>query len=292
MSDRVVVRAPATVANLGPGFDCLGLALAWYDEVRVERHDGPLEISVSGRGAENVKRDETNYIHMAMRAVMDDVPDVRIHKMVSVAYGRGFGSSAISIVAGLLAGRALGSTGHSDADLLAIASEMEGHPDNVAPCMLGGVTIVAGERVERLDPPLGVRALVCIAPSRLSTKTARAALPDTVSRAVAVASLSRAALLAATLATGRTDALMDATEDVLHQPPRFELMPDTGELVGALRAQGIAAFLSGAGPSVTALVPTARASAADSAAKQVAPDGWEVRLEDFDAVGATIVDER
>lgn len=293
MRNKVVVRAPATVANLGPGFDCLGLALAWYDEIRIERHAGPLEITASGLGAENVKRDESNYVYMGLRAVLgDDLPGLRIHKLTSVAYGRGFGSSAISIVAGLVAGRALGVTEHSDAALLEMATEMEGHPDNVAPCMLGGVTVIGGGKVLRLDEPMSLRALVCVAPSRLATKTARGILPETYTRADAVTNLGRAALLAATLADERSDPdlLLAATEDTFHQPPRFELMPDTGDLVRGLRQKGIAAFLSGAGPSVAALVPVNRAEDAEHDARALAPDGWEVRLEDFDDGGATVVE--
>lgn len=290
--NRVVVRVPATVANLGPAFDAMGLALAWHDEVRVERHDGPLEITASGRGADSVKRDVSNYVVVGLRAVLGEVPPVRVHRMVAVAQGRGLGSSAISIVAGLVAARALGGTAHSDHELLRMATDVEGHPDNVAPALLGGITIVAGDSVARLEPPEDVRALVCVAPGRLSTRTARAALADTVTRADAVANLARAALLAASLATGRTDLLLEATEDVLHQPARFELMPDSGDLVRALRGEGIAAFLSGAGPSVAALVPAADAEEAERAASRLAPEGWEVRLEAFDAAGATVVDAR
>lgn len=295
LRERVVVRAPATVANLGPGFDALGLALAWYDEIRVERSQFALEVTASGVGAESVKRDDTNFVAIGLRAVLgDELPGVRIHLTRSVAFGRGFGSSAISIVAGLVAGRALGMTQHSDTDLLALATDIEGHPDNVAPCLFGGVTVIGGGTVLRLDEPVSLKALVCVAPSRLSTSTARSVLPDTYTRTEAAASLGRAALLAAVLADERSDPdlLMAATEDNFHQPPRFELMPDTGDLVRALRARGIAAFLSGAGPSVAALVPADRADDALEDARERALDTWDVRLESFDPSGATVVDAR
>jgi homoserine kinase len=295
MRERVVVRAPATVANLGPGFDCLGMALAWYDEISVERHDGGLDITASGLGADGVKRDETNYVYMGLRAVLgEDLPGVRIHKMSTVAFGRGFGSSAISIVAGLVAGRALGMTEHSDAALLAIATQMEGHPDNVAPCLKGGVTVIGGGKVLRLDEPISLRALVCVAPSRLSTKTARGILPENYSREDAVANLGRAALLAATLADERNDPelLLAATEDTFHQPQRFELMPDTADLVRGLRSRGIAAFLSGAGPSVAALVPAEAIEDAQHDAQALTPEGWEVRVEEFDDGGARVIEAR
>jgi homoserine kinase len=126
----------------------------------------------------------------------------------------------------------------------------------------------------------------------MSTDTARAALRDEVARADAVANVGRTAMLAAALASGRTDVLFDATEDFLHQSRRFELMPDSGDLVRALRAKGIAAFLSGAGPSVAALVDGAEGVSAEAAARAAVPDGWEVRLESIDPEGATIVSER
>lgn len=295
MTDRVVVRAPATVANLGPGFDCLGLALAWYDEVRVERHDGPLEITASGLSAEGVRRDATNSIAQGLERVLGTTDGLRVHKMTAVAFGRGFGSSAASIVAGLVAGRALGGTAHTDEDLLDIAVELEGHPDNVAPCLLGGITISTPQRTYRLDPPQAIVPLVCVARDGLPTSKARGVVPDEVARATAVATAARAALLATTLAsTGTADParLLDATEDLVHQPPRFALMPETGALVGKLRAAGIAAFLSGAGPSVTALVPREVAADAEAHARTQAPEGWDVRLEAFARDGAEVVETR
>ncbi|HEX9712249.1 MAG TPA: homoserine kinase [Actinomycetota bacterium] len=292
MADRVVVRAPATVANLGPGFDVMGLALTWHDEVRVERGGEGLEITASGLGADTLPRDETNGVVVGLRAVLGDLPALRIHKMTAVAYARGFGASALSICAGLVAGRALGDTAHSDDDLLALAVDLEGHPDNVAPCLRGGITVNAAGRGLRLDPPDQLCLLACIAPGALSTETARAALPDMVPHADAVANVGRAALLAAALATRRLDVLFEATEDVLHQPPRFALMRESGDLVAGLRAGGVAAFLSGAGPSVGAFVRAHEADAGAVAARALAPDGWEVRVIDIDRDGATVVESR
>lgn len=293
MTDRVVVRAPATIANLGPGFDCLGMALAWYDEVSVERDAAGIAVTVAGHGAEKIPREpDGNLVARGIGAVLGTVPSVRIHQRNGIPFGRGFGSSAAAIVAGIVAGRALEQTDHSDAELLRLATALEGHGDNVAPCLLGGITVVAGERAARIDPPEAIVPLVCVAAERLPTRTARAVLPDVVSRADAVANLGRAALLAAMLATGRTDALLEATDDLLHQPARFRLSPDSGTLVKRLRDEGIAAFLSGAGPSVAALVAEAEAKKALEFARSVAPDGWEVRLEAFAAQGAHIVENR
>jgi homoserine kinase len=290
--DTVVVRVPATIANLGPGFDSIGLALAWHNEVRIERASDGLEISATGPGAQTIAKDETNLVVRALEKVLDDVPPLRMHQLIAIPPGRGFGSSAAAVVAGLVAGRALGGTSHTDDELLEMAVHLEGHADNVAPCLLGGITISTEQNSVRLDPPASIRPLVCVAPGAMSTNAARAALADSVSRADAVANIGRAALLIAAVAQGRADVLMDATDDLLHQPRRFDLMPESGELVRALRGKGIAAFLAGAGPSVAALVDVAAGADAEVAARALAPDGWEVRLESIDPTGARVVADR
>lgn len=286
---RVTVRAPATVANLGAGFDCVGVALAWFSEISVEiAPAGEGSVTVTGEGADRIPRDETNLTLRALRSVLGEGPAVRVHAVNSIPYGRGFGSSAAAIVAGLVAGEALG--GHHERPLLAIATEIEGHADNVGPCLLGGAVVAGGARPIRLGAPAGISVLACVAPSSMSTGAARRALPAQVPFADAVASVRRAALLAAALATADASVLLEATDDCLHQPARFGLMPDSAALVGGLRAEGFAAFLSGAGPSVAALVPSARATEAEGAAARLAPDGWSVRVEAFDEAGARVVD--
>jgi homoserine kinase len=290
--DTVVVRVPATIANLGPGFDSIGLALAWHNEVRIERASDGLEISATGPGSQSIVKDETNLVVRALKIVMGDVPPIRMHQLIAIPTGRGFGSSGAAVVAGLVAGRTLGATPHTDDDLLELAVRLEGHADNVAPCLLGGITISTEQNTVRLDPPASIRPLVCVAPGAMSTNAARGALSRDVSRADAVANIGRAALFVAAVSQGRTDVLMDATDDLLHQPQRFELMPESGELVRALRGKGFAAFLAGAGPSVAALVGEAVSADAEVAARALAPDGWEVRLESIDPTGARVVAER
>jgi len=290
--DTVVVRVPATIANLGPGFDSIGLALSWHNEVRIERASEGLTISATGPDAEQIPRDENNLVARALAIVMGELPTTRINQIVAIPAGRGFGSSAAAVVAGLVAGRALGSTSHSNDDLLELAVALEGHPDNVAPCLLGGVTISTQASTVRLDPPLSIRPLVCVSPESMPTGVARAALSEEVSRSDAVANIGRAALLVAAFAQGRSEVLMDATEDRLHQSSRFALMPESGELVRMLREKGIAAFLAGAGPSVAALVDEADAAGAETVARAAAFEGWEVRLESIDPSGARVVAER
>lgn len=284
------MRAPATVANLGPGFDCLGMALAWHNEVQLA-HADDTNITVAGLGEGEIPTDDRNLVLRAVRsweraAGLEPVP-VRIHLENRAPYGRGFGSSAASIVAGLVGARALLG---GDAPILQMAYALEGHLDNVTACLYGGITVSGhstGDAV-RLTPPEGVRPLVCVSPTRLSTSAARAALPETVSFSEAVFNATRVALLVACLTTGDVERLLAATEDRLHQDRRFELSPDAGELVRALRKRGLAAFLAGAGPSVAALVAEPVAAEAEQAARELAPDGWQVRLSAFDPAGAVI----
>jgi homoserine kinase len=291
--DRVVVRAPATIANLGPGFDCLGLAIAWHNEIRIER-DPSVELSVTaaGQGADQVPRNGSNLAVRAIAKILGEPRGLRVHLTNAIPFGRGFGSSAAAIVGGLVAARALAPDADVwDADaLVAIAAEMEGHADNVAPCVHGGAVVAAGRTVMPLGVPERIGAVVCVAPSALATEAARKLLPSSVPLADAAATAGRAALLAASLASDDPSRLLEATEDVLHQPPRFELMPDSGRLVGALRRDGIAAFLAGAGPSVAALVASSDLEAATEAARRTAPDGWEVRQAGIDAPGAVVVE--
>ena len=289
--DTVVVRVPATIANLGPGFDALGLALSWHNEVRVERTSSGLSVSATGPGAEALARDETNLLVRALRDVMGE-SELGVNQLIAIPNGRGFGSSAAAVVAGLVAGRALEGSDETDERLLEKAIAIEGHADNVAPCLLGGITVSTAGGTMRLDPPAWIRVLVCVAPNAMKTDAARAALPADVPRVDAVANVGRAALLVAALTQGRSDLLMEATKDELHQRARFELMPETGELVLGLRGGGVPAFLSGAGPSVAALVDEASAASAEKVAETLAPAEWEVRLESIDPQGARIVSRR
>jgi len=291
VADRVVVRAPATIANLGPGFDCLGLALAWHNEVSVERDPtGELTVTVAGQGAADIPRDGTNIVLRALASVLGSPDGLRVHLTNAIPYGRGFGSSAAAIVAGLVAGRVQLEEATARDRLVVDAAAIEGHADNVAACVWGGAVVVVGGVVMPLGPPAGIEAIVCVAPMALSTEVARRALPAEVPFALAARNTGRAALLAAALARGEGGLLLAATADELHQPARFALAPDSGALVGALRAEGIAAFLAGAGPSVAALVPQADAADAEKAAGRSAADGWDVRRVGIDPDGATVVE--
>ena len=272
--DPVLVRVPATSANLGPGFDALGLALGLHDEVEAAVTTSGLSIEVSGEGAaELADAQEEHLVVRAMRVAFDDLgvdqpPGLALRCVNRIPHGRGLGSSAAAIVAGILAARALAGASVAAQDALPLASALEGHPDNVAPCLFGGLTIAwladstASARAVRLEPLGEIRPVAFIAPEPVATKVARGLLPASVPHAHAARNAGRAALLVAAL-TARPDALFDASEDLLHQSYRAPVMPATHELVSRLRAAGVPAVVSGAGPSALAFLTDDGASDAD-----------------------------
>ncbi|RAY15746.1 homoserine kinase [Actinomadura craniellae] len=297
---RVSVRVPATSANLGPGFDSLGLALSRHDDITLEVTGSGLEIEVTGEGAEVADRGEDHLIVKVVRRtfeLLDELsgspvgqpPGLRLSCVNRIPHSRGLGSSSAAIVAGLTAARALHPAGAllDEAAALALATEIEGHPDNVAPCLAGGLTIAwttpAGPRMVRLD--LDAEVVVFVPEQRLDTERARGLLPAVVPHADAAANAGRAALLIAAL-TGRLDAdvLLDATEDRLHQEYRAPAMPESAELVARLRAAGVPAVISGAGPTVLAF--TTR-SARDSIGAKVG-NGWHKHPLTVDADGVCV----
>jgi homoserine kinase len=258
----VTVEVPATSANLGPGFDCLGLALDLHDRLTAEVVDTGLEVEVSGEGATDLPRDESHLVVRAMQRAFEhagvDRPGLRLTCENRIPQARGLGSSSAAIVGGLALARALLGNGHGldDAVLLDLATGLEGHPDNVAPALLGGFVVCgqddSGTWAVRpaLDPAVG--AVVFVPPTGLSTELARGLLPAEVPHGAAAANSGRTALLVAALG-GATAQLHRATEDFLHQEFRSPAMPESLALVHALRADGHAAVVSGAGPTVLVL---------------------------------------
>ena len=289
----VRVRVPATSANLGPGFDALGLALALHDELAAEICDAGVSIDVSGAGAEDVPRDESHLVVRAIRRTFAefgvDPPGLRLECHNAIPHSRGLGSSAAAIVGGVLLARGLTVDGPqrlSDGAALALAADLEGHPDNVAPCLLGGLTIAwlqdGQARAVRRDVDPAVVPIVFVPPFTASTELARGLLPDAVPHVDAAFAAGRAALLVAAL-TGTPQALFDATEDRLHQAYRESAMPDAYRLLARLRAAGFPAVISGAGPTILVL---ARGEVEAAAASGEAPDGWASRVLPVDATGA------
>jgi homoserine kinase len=252
LPDLLTVTVPASSANLGPGFDCLAVALELRNDIVVSARDGAaVSVRAEGEGADGVPTDATNLFVRAFAATGADPAGLEIVMQNRIPFARGLGSSAATIAAGVAAGLAW--QGRED-DPLPAAAALEGHPDNVAAALLGGVTLAwtgaVGVRALRLgDPPVELVAVV--AADELATERARAALPAQVAHADAVHTAARAALLVAALEQGRTDALADALDDRLHEPYRAPLVP----LLAAVRERivGLPAFgatLSGAGPSV------------------------------------------
>jgi homoserine kinase len=262
----VSVRVPASSANLGPGYDALGLALALHDDVSAEPLDGgKTTVTVHGEGAGELPTDEQHLVVRAMRAAFHELgqtpPAVALTCHNRIPQARGLGSSSAAIVAGILLARALATGGGgrlTDEAVLRLAARIEGHPDNVAACLLGGVTIAwiaaGAARAVRLAPADPVRPTVFVPDQRGLTAAARAALPPTVPHADAAHAAGRAALLVHAL-TRAPELLLDATEDRLHQDYRAPAAPATAALVRRLRQAGVAAVVSGAGPSVLALSP-------------------------------------
>ena len=298
----VEVVAPATSANLGPGFDSLGLALSLYDRLRVQVLDAGLQVEVDGVCADEVPRDEQHLVVRSMRAAfaqMDlEQPALSLRCANGIPHGRGLGSSAAAIVGGIVAARALVGDGLArlpDVLALELAARLEGHPDNVAACLLGGLTVAwSDDRTSagcaiRLDAD--VRAVALVPDEPVSTHIARALLPPSVSQRDAAANTGRAALLVAALSGGpglrTSDVLLAATRDWLHQDSRASAMPCSMDLVVRLRESGHAAVVSGAGPSV--LVLLAPDADADDVCREL-PDGWHCHPLDVDQRGARVVD--
>lgn len=298
----VLVRTPATSANLGPGFDSLGLALTLHDDVEVEVTGGGVSIEVDGEGAEVAERGERHLIVKVLRrtfGVLDDLagsgparpPGIRLRCRNRIPHSRGLGSSSAAIVAAIVAARALHPAGKllDDDAALRLATEIEGHPDNVAPCLAGGLTVAwtgpGGPRLVRLESRVA-QVTAFVPEHRLATERARGLLPATVPHADAAANAGRAALLIAALTAGLpADVLLDATEDRLHQDYRAPAMPESAALVKALRDAGVPAVISGAGPTVLAFT---NASRVDSVVPEVGK-GWHIHPLDVATRGARVM---
>ncbi len=255
------VKVPATTANLGPGFDVLGMALDYCNEVAMAETKQGLSIQVSGEGEKFLPRTEANIVTQAANRVFRTVgytpAGLQIHLTNRIPIARGMGSSAAAIVGGVVAANRL-SGGHLSLDaMLDLANQLEGHPDNVTPALVGGMTIscLLGERVHYIKAafPEKMRAVVAVPAFHLSTAEARRILPKEVSLQDAVFNVSRSSLLVAAILTGKTHLLPVVMDDRLHQPYRAKLIPGLDAVFAAAKQAGAAGVvISGSGPSVIA----------------------------------------
>ena len=293
----VTVEVPATSANLGPGYDCLGIALEVSDTLVGQVVSDGLEVVVDGEG-EDLVRDESHLVIRAMRAAFEVLGEQPAGLSVwctnRIPHSRGMGSSSAAIVGGIVLARALVEDGVArldDAQALALANRLEGHPDNVAPALLGGFVISgqAGDVVWAQNAPVdpAVSAVVLVPPYGVPTELARGLLPDSVSHADAAANTGRAALLVAALGH-QPRLLLRATEDFLHQGPRAPAIPESLALVHELRSRGVPAVVSGAGPTVLAFVSAGVTPSAEDVAELV-PAGWRTQRQTIGGAGARVL---
>ena len=293
----IKVKVPATTANMGPGFDSIGMALTMYNIVYAEQIDEGLEIIIQD-GNPNIPTDETNLIYKTIchfyRNINQPVPGIRIVQQDSIPHTRGLGSSAACIVAGLHIANAMSHSFFSKEELVQMAAQIEGHPDNTTPALLGGMTIGAMNdndmKYVKVRVADNLHFAVMIPDFTLSTELAREALPKSVSLKDAVFNASRAALLAASMMGGDIDNLEMATQDKLHQPYRSKLIPHMEDILQEAKRYGAkGTFLSGAGPTLLALIK----NVVDFRREMVAyldtlEQNWQVQMLQADNEGAKV----
>lgn len=297
----IKVTVPASSANLGAGFDALGLALTLYNTVWMEEADGCHIEAIDGS---DIPTSENNMIYQTAKQLFlrcgHPFRGLHIVQENNIPMTRGLGSSSACLVAGLLGANTLMGSPLSRTDLLDLAAQLEGHPDNVAPAMCGGLvtSVIEGGKVHSVSVPVSerIRFGVFIPDFELKTAVARAALPDTVSRDDSVYNLSRAALMTASLFSGSLENLRFAVQDRLHQPYRFPMIAGAEQIFYLsydLGAYGVC--ISGAGPSILAIVDKEHAdgfvNTATDRLKEMSLDGWQVQLFSCDAQGATVAFE-
>ena len=260
---QVTVRVPATSANMGPGYDCLGMALDIWNTVEVRTSpSGESSIVVEGEGTGDLPGDTDNLVYRAMEALWLRVgigaPAVQVRCNNQIPLKRGLGSSSAAIVGGLVAANRIAGSPLEQHDVLELATEIEGHPDNVTPALLGGMQLVANHLGKLVTCPIslpqGLNAVVLVPDVAIATEEARAVLPQQVSRADAVYNMARTAALVNAMASSRPQDLAWATDDKLHQPYRLKLFPAMEAIfVGAMSGGALGVFLSGSGSTILAL---------------------------------------
>jgi len=298
--EKVKVRVPASTTNLGPGFDCLGLALKLYNVVEMEKIEGnELIIEIRGEGEDELTRDEKNIIFPAAKSVFDrvgeDFSGLRIREVNSIPICKGLGSSGAALLAVTIAANALLEAGLTESEILNLAAQLDGHPDNVAASLFGGLVVVSPDKGElkwlKLDIPEGLKVVLTIPEMEVLTENARSILPKNVSFSDAVFSLSRAAILTSSLIKGKWDYLSLATEDKLHQPYRKSFIPGMEEVFKSAKKAGAkGVFLSGAGSGIAAFADEREKEIGEAMQKAFLRKGLKskVMILEIDTEGASI----
>ncbi|MFZ5648829.1 MAG: homoserine kinase [Bacillota bacterium] len=257
----VRVQVPATTANLGPGFDCLGMALQLYNSVEMSPTASGLHIDVNGEGSSEIPRDESNMAYQAALKVFKQAgkkpPGIRLKLNNNIPVARGLGSSTAAIVGGMIAANILSGNTLAQKDIINLAYNMEGHPDNIAAAVMGGIVVsvpAEGEvRCHKIPPPKNLKAILTVPDFMLSTRTSREVLPQQIPIGDAIFNIGRVALLVASLYTGDINQFGLAMEDRLHQPYRTQLVPGMKKVFAAAKLAGAKGIsLSGAGPAIIA----------------------------------------
>lgn len=293
----IKVRVPATSANMGAGFDSLGIALGLYNYVYAEETESGLNIEILDESAKYIATDERNLVYRSMAAVFDKVgyKPRGIHLILenNIMVTRGLGSSSAGIISGLLAANKLCGARLSKNELLNIATEIEGHPDNVAPALLGGMTVTSRYRdrvfFDKNDVPSDLRFAAFVPDFYLATKTSRSILPSKVDMQDAVFNLSRSALLVSSIMSGKYENLRAAVDDRLHQRYRKKLVPNIDSLFRrAYGAGALGVYLSGAGPTVVAIVNRENERFEEKLNNYLESEmsNWKLYMLDADNVGA------
>lgn len=296
----VRVKVPASTTNLGPGFDCLGLALKLYNVVQMEKTRGSkITIEMEGEGKDDLPRDKRNMIFPALEAVFERVGEdpkgLRIRQINNIPLGRGLGSSAATRLAGIVGASRLLGAHLSAGEILSLAAQLEGHPDNVAASLLGGLVIVAktpeGFRWVKMDFPVSLKVVLVIPEVHVPTRRARNVLPRTIPISDAVFNLSRLGIFLSSLALKKWENLLFATEDKLHQPYREPLIPGMKQVFEAAKGAGArAVFLSGAGSGIAALVDKDEETVAEAMREAFISKGLRTKtmLLDIDKEGTSL----
>lgn len=294
MARDVTISVPATTANLGPGFDSIGLAIDIRDRITASIIETGVSVSIQGNGAGELPTDES---HLIAKVALDaakswgqEISGLHLECVNDIPQGRGFGSSAAAIIAGLVIARELTESDISNASLLQMANIIEGHPDNISACLFGGFTVNVWntiDDVESISLPVhpGVTVVMGVPNSELDTHKARGFLPNQVPYDDAIFNASRSALLVAAM-TSNPDLLLAATADRLHQDYRTDAYPESMAIVRALREAGIGGVISGAGPSVAALTTAERA---DQAAQIISAAGFQPRPVEVSVQGVQVL---